>query len=154
MLGIYQGHGIRFEYPSGWEVDASDEGPGLATVILESPGGTAFAMVRVDEDCPAPAELADEALEAMRGEYPTLDASPAMETISGHHAIGHDIEFLSLDIANTCNIRCFRTSRRTVLVFGQWSDLDGERPEALMKALRSSIEETDADFGINSMARD
>ncbi len=144
MLGIYQNHGIRFEYPPDWEVEVSDDGPGQATVTLESAGGTAFALVRIDEDRPAPAELADEALEAMRAEYPSLDSAPAMETIDGHHAIGHDVEFLSLDIANSCNIRCFRTARRTVFVFGQWSDLDGEEPEGLMKALRHSIEETDA----------
>lgn len=145
MWGIYHDRGIRFEYPPDWEVEVSEDGPGQTTVTLESPGGTAFALVRLDEDCPAPADLADEALEAMRAEYPSLDSAPALETIDGHHAVGHDVEFLSLDIANSCNIRCFRTPRRTVFVFGQWSDLDGEEPEALMKTLRSSIEETDVD---------
>jgi hypothetical protein len=145
MLGVFQDHGIRFEYPPDWEVEVTDDGPGQTTVALSSPGGTAFALVRLDEDRPAPAELADEALAAMREEYPSLEASPAMESIDGHHAIGHDVEFLSLDIANTCHIRCFRTDRRTVLVFGQWSDLDGEEPEGLMAALRQSMEETDAD---------
>lgn len=144
MWGIYDAHGIRFEYPPGWALAEAAEGA-RSTVELHSPGGTAFAFVSVDEDRPAPAELADEALDAMRVEYPSLDAAPALETIDGHPAIGHDVEFLALDIANTCAIRCFRTPRRTVLFFGQWSDLDGEEPEGLLLTLRRSIEETDLD---------
>ncbi len=142
MWGVYNDHGIRFEYPPDWELDVTDDGP-RTTVAMHSPGGTAFALVTLDEDCPAPADLADEALAAMRDEYPGLDASPALEEIDGHNAIGHDLDFLSLDIANSCAIRCFRTSKRTVLIFGQWSDLDGEEPEALLKAVRGSLEETD-----------
>jgi hypothetical protein len=144
MWNTYDDHGIRFDYPSGWELDETDDGP-RTTVALQSPGGTAFALVTLDEECPAPSDLADEALQAMKEEYPGLDASPALETIDGHHAVGHDLEFLSLDVANSSTIRCFRTPRRTVFVFGQWSDLDGEEPEALLAALRKSIEETDLD---------
>src|SRR5207302_3445412 len=49
-------------------------------------------------------------------------ALPALETINGHRAVGHDVEFISLDMTNSCTIRCFRTPRRTVLLFGQWSE--------------------------------
>lgn len=145
MIGIFDDHGIRFEYPMDWELDVTDDGE-RATVAVQSPSGLAFAMVTIDEDRPAPAELADEALAAMRAEYPTLDAVPALETIDGHKAIGHDVEFISLDVPNACAIRCYRTPRRTVLVFAQWSDLDAEdeEPGACALALRRSLEETDA----------
>ena len=88
--------------------------------------------------------MADEALTAMREEYPNLDATPALETINSHNAVGHDVEFISLDMTNTCAIRCFRTPRRTVLVFGQWSDLD-ENSEDLIRDVRRSLEETDGE---------
>ncbi|MBX6315122.1 MAG: hypothetical protein IRY99_19765 [Isosphaeraceae bacterium] len=142
MFGIYQDHGIRFEYPPDWEVEVDDDGP-RTTVSLHAPGGLAFAMVTIDDDRPAPADLADEALEAMREEYPGLDAAPALETIDGHRAVGHDVEFFSLDLVNACAIRCFRTPRRTVLVFGQWAEIDGGEGEAALRAVRGSIEETD-----------
>ena len=89
----------------------TDDGP-VTTVALQSPGGLAFALVTTDDSRPAPAEVADEALTAMREEYPNLDATPALETINGHNAVGHDVEFISLDMTNTCAIRCFRTPRR------------------------------------------
>jgi hypothetical protein len=143
MTGIFDDRGVRFEYPADWELEVTDDGP-RTTVALQSPGGLAFAMVTLDETRPAPAELADEALAAMRDEYPGLDAAPALETIDGHRAVGHDLEFFSLDLVHSCAIRCFRTPRRTVLVFGQWSDLDGDDPEARLRAVRGSLEETDA----------
>jgi hypothetical protein len=142
MFGVFDEYGIRFEYPPDWELEVADDGP-RTTVTVQSPGGLAFAMVTLDEDRPAPAGLADEALEAMRSEYPGLDATPALETIAGRRAVGHDVEFISLDIPNACAIRSWRSPRRTVLVFAQWSDLDGEEAEGLVRALRRSIEETD-----------
>src|SRR6185503_10582749 len=118
-------------------LEETDDGP-ITTVSIQKPGGLAFAFVTVDDSCPAPAEIADEALSAMREEYPELDAIPALETIGGHRAVGHDVEFISLDMTNTCAIRCFRTPKRTVLVFSQWSDLDAEENEAIIRGVLRS----------------
>jgi hypothetical protein len=139
----FEDHGIRFEYPDDWELEVTDDGP-RTTVEVASPGGLAFALVTVDDDRPAASELADEALSALREEYPTLDAFPAMETIGGHKAVGHDVEFISLDLTNSCAIRSFRTPRRTVFVLAQWSDLEEDDAESALLAVRRSIEETDA----------
>ena len=51
---------------------------------------------------------------------------------------------MSLDATNACAIRCYRTPRRTVFVFGQWSDLEGDDPESKIRLLRHSLEETDS----------
>jgi hypothetical protein len=142
MTEIYADRGIRFEYPGDWELDVTDDGP-LTTVTVQAPGGLAFAFVTVDDSCPAPAEVADQALEALREDYPTLDAAPALETLNGHRAVGHDVEFICLDMTNSCTIRCFRTPRRTVLLFGQWSDLGSNDSESTLVAVRRSFEETD-----------
>jgi hypothetical protein len=143
MLGIYDDRGIRFEYPHEWEVELSDDGP-RTSVTVQSPAGPAFALVTVDDSRPDPGELVDEALGALREEYPELDAYPAQETIDGHPAVGHDVEFISLDMTNNCAIRCLRTPRRTIFVLAQWSDLEDDDPETVLSALRKSLEETDA----------
>ncbi|HEV3167309.1 MAG TPA: hypothetical protein VGZ22_25090 [Isosphaeraceae bacterium] len=143
MLGIYQDHGIRFEYPFEWELEVSDDGP-RTTVTVQAPDGLMFTLVTIDDSRPAPADLADEALAVMREEYPDLDAAPAIESIAGHRAIGHDLEFFSLDVINSSTIRCFRSPSRTVLVFDQWSDLAGEDPEGTVRAVRNSLEELEA----------
>lgn len=143
MIGIYDDNGIRFEYPNDWEVEVETEG-GKTTVALHAPDGVAFSLVAIDESGPEPSEMAEQALDAMREEYPDLDAVPVEEMIDGHPAIGFDLEFLSLDATNSCSIRCFRTPRRTIFLMGQWSDLEGEAPETMIGDLRDSLEETDS----------
>jgi hypothetical protein len=140
-MEVYEDDGLRFEYPSDWTLEVTDDGP-TTTVSVEAPGGLAFALVRTDESRPDPDEVADEALEAMREDYPDLDAVPAVETVHEHRAIGHDVEFFSLDFANAASIRCFRTPRRTVLMLGQWSDLGDERLPELVHSVIRSLEET------------
>jgi hypothetical protein len=136
----YEGHGIRFAYPADWDPEETDEGEAV-TVEVQAPGGLAFALVRTDESCPDPASVADEVLEAMREEYPDLEAAPAMETIDGHHATGYDVEFFSLDLTNGAAIRAFRTPERTVLVFGQWSDVGSDDFPDLIRGVIRSVEE-------------
>ena len=137
---IYEGYGVRFAYPGDWELEETDEGE-AATIEVQSPGGLAFALVRSDESCPDPASVSDEVLDAMREEYPDLDAAPAMETIDGHHATGYDVEFFSLDLTNGAGIRAFRTPERTVLVFGQWSDIGSEDFPDMIRGVIRSVEE-------------
>jgi len=138
----FDDHGVRFEYPSDWELEVTEDGP-VTTVDVQHPAGIAFLLVRTDLSCPDPDEIADSALEAMREEYPDLDAVPVEETVDEYCATGHDVEFFSLDISNGACIRCFQTPRRTVLVFGQWSDLGEENvPEHVGDMLRS-LEETE-----------
>jgi hypothetical protein len=139
---VFEEHGVRFEYPSEWAVEVTDEGD-VTTVDVQDPGGVAFLLVRIDESCPDPTEVAELALEAMREDYPELDAVPIVETLDGHLATGYDVEFFSLDIANAACIRCFHTPRRTVLVFGQWSDLGEQNLPDLVAGMLRSLEETD-----------
>jgi hypothetical protein len=141
-IKTFENHGLRFEYPSRWELEENEEGP-VRAVTVQDPGGLGFAVISIDERRPDPADVADEALAAMRTEYPDLDAAPAMETINDHCATGHDVEFFSLDLTNAASIRCFRTPSRTVLAFGQWSDVgEADLPE-LIRGVFRSIEEVE-----------
>ena len=99
--------------------------------------------MRADEECPDPAGLANEALAPMRQEYPELEAVPVIETLREHVATGYDVDFFSLDIANGARIRSFRTPRRTVLIFGQWSDLGEEDLSKQVRGVFGSIEEVE-----------
>ncbi len=137
---IYEGHGVRFVYPSDWGIEETDEDV-VVTIEVEAPGGLAFAWIRSDETCPEPADVTDEIIEALRTEYPDLDVVPALEEVAGHHATGYDIEFFSLDISNAAHIRCFRTDERTILVFGQWSDIGDDVLPEIVRGIFRSVEE-------------
>jgi hypothetical protein len=142
MLGVYDDNGIRFNYPAAWELQLEDDGS-RTTVTLNEPGGTAFAVISLDSSRPDPSATAAQALAAMRDDYPELDASSASETIDGHDAVGHDLEFFSLDFLVSCIIRSYQTHRHTVLVLGQWSDtVDSAHFGNHLARLRASLEDT------------
>lgn len=137
---VYEDHGVRFEYPADWVVEVTDEDE-VTTVDLQHPEGVAFVLVRIDESCSDPEQTAESALEAMREEYPDLDDTPVTETLGHYVVTGHDVEFFALDLANAAIIRCFGTPRRTVLCFGQWSDLGGDQLPDLVRGVFQSIDE-------------
>ncbi len=141
-LERFEEHGLRFAYPASWELEVTDHGP-VVTVAVQDPGGLGFALITTDESRPDPADVADAALEAMREEYPDLDAAPAMETINEHCATGHNVEFFAMDMTNAATIRCFRTPKRTVLAFGQWSDAGEPELPDLIRGVVNSIEDTE-----------
>jgi hypothetical protein len=136
----YDEDGLRFEYPHDWSLEVTDQGE-VRTVAVQEPDGLGFALITTDGSRPDPADVADSALEAMREEYSDLDSTPTLETINGHPATGFDLEFFAMDMTNAATIRCFRTPERTVLAFGQWSDLGpDELPDLVRGVIRSLVE--------------
>jgi hypothetical protein len=141
-MTTYEDHGIRFEYPSEWALQVTDLGP-LTTIDLQHPDGVAFLLVSADLSCPDSGEVADSVLETMREEYPELEADPTEEVVDDRFVSGHDVQFFALDLPNTARIRCFRTLIRTILVFGQWTDLLESAVSDLPDSIIRSIEETE-----------
>lgn len=138
----YEDQGLRFEYPPDWVLEETEEGS-VRTVAVQAPDGLGFAVIQTDESRPDPEEIANAALQAMREDYPELDSRPVLETINDHAATGHDLEFVTLDMTNAASIRCFRTPQRTILIFGQWSDMGEEDLSDLVREVVHSIEESE-----------
>lgn len=143
MVARWDDHGVRFDYPAGWELDANADVPRVSITLLASQE-PAFALLTIDAEGPDPRELVDEALAAMTAEYPSLDMKHVEELIGGHPAVGYDLEFLSLDMTSFCLIRGFRIPGRTVLLFAQWSELDDDTIATQFRELIRSLQETDS----------
>jgi hypothetical protein len=129
--------GISFVCPEGWSLEREPTEDGW-TVTLQSPG-TAFAMVRLDKSMPAVQDVAAATLEALRTDYPELEADNAIETIAGEMAVGHDIDFFSLDLSVTAWTRCFYGLAGTVLVLCQVSGADEDEYEPALRAICASM---------------
>jgi hypothetical protein len=127
---------LSFRYPDNWELEREDNDHGW-TVTLYSPT-TAFLTVSLDTDYPDSEHVADTALEAMRSEYPDLEADDCAEQFAGQWAVGHDIWFFSLDLTNTCWTRSFDSPEGTVLVLCQVSDIDAP-DESVLRAICASM---------------
>ncbi len=134
--------GIRFQYPEDWSLEREDNDTGW-TVSVQGPG-TAFLMVCLREDTPSTEEVADATLEALREDYPGLEADDCIDSIAGQPAIGHVVRFFSLDLTNTCWTRSFYSSYGTVLVLWQVNDLELEESEPVLRAICASFQ-VDAD---------
>jgi hypothetical protein len=133
----FEEDGLSFVYPDGWRLEREDSGDGW-TVLLQSPG-TAFVTVTADPSLPEPADMAVAALEALRSDYPDLEADVRHDTVAGQMAVGHDVRFFSLDLTNTCWTRAFSCAAGTVLVLCQASDLDLDDYEPALRAVCASL---------------
>jgi fructose 1,6-bisphosphatase len=137
-MKTFERSGMRFRYPSNWTLDMDDAGDGW-TVTVQSPD-TAFVLVSLRPDADGPEQVAAEALDALKAEYAGLDPVAAVDTVAGTPALGHDIDFLTLDTAITTWTRCIDTTAGPLLVMGQVSDYDRERNEPVLRAVFASVE--------------
>jgi hypothetical protein len=141
MVAQFDEAGIHFKYPENWRLEREDNEEGW-TATVQSPE-TAFLMLCLREDMPRTDELADTALEALREEYPELEAEECVDSLAGQPAIGHDVRFFSLDLTNTCWTRSFYTGRGTVLLMCQYNDLETDKNEPVLRAMCASLEVDD-----------
>ena len=133
--------GIRFRNPENWRLERENNESGW-TVTVQSPA-TAFLLVSLNEDMPSTELVAQTALEALRTEYPDLEADECLDSVAGQPAMGHDIRFISLDLTNTCWTRSFYSGRGTVLVMWEANDLELDLNEPVLRAICASLEVED-----------
>ena len=138
MIKEFSQGGVSFRYPDSWALEL-EEADGGWTVTLQSKE-TAFFVITLDATMPAPEETAKTALEALRSEYPELEADAAVDMLAGEVAVGHDIQFFSLDLANTVWTRCLYCAAGTLLVYWQMNDLELPTMEAVARAVCASLQ--------------
>jgi len=141
MTAQFAEGGIRFRYPQSWRLEREDNQEGW-TVTVQSPD-TAFFMLCLREDEPETDQVTETALEALREDYPDLEADECVDSLAGRPAVGYDVRFFSLDLTNTCWMRSFYSAQGTVLVMWQSNDLELEDAEPVLRAICASLEVDD-----------
>jgi hypothetical protein len=137
MAEQFDRDGVHFQYPANWEreVEETDEG---WNVSVQSPA-TAFFLLSFHAGEDDPAHLADSTLAALRESYPQLEAEPAVETLAGQPAVGHDINFFALDLTNSCWSRCLQGPGGSLLLLSQCTDEELETNGAALRAIGASL---------------
>ncbi len=134
--------GVRFQYPSAWAIERDESGNGWSATVQSS--GTAFFVVSLQPDAEVPIQLAEETLAALKAEYAGLEAEETVEAVAGFPAVGHDIEFLTLDTTSSCFTRCLDTAEGPLLLMGQTGGYDyAERWPELLAIKRSLVVEAE-----------
>lgn len=138
MLDSWQGHGFRFQYPTGLAV--SQEGNDFEHSVTVAITATAFWSLTIVLDGPRVESVLESALDAFRQEYNEMDVYPADQSICGQPATGRDVDFLCQDLTNFARIRVFQAGGRTALVLAQGSDYEREDVVGVMDALTAGLE--------------
>ena len=128
--------------PSDWALEVTRRSS-LTTVDLEHPDGVAFLLVSTDFLCPDPARSLTRCWKRCAKSTPTSKRIRSRRSWTNAWSPVTTSQFFSLDLSNTARIRCFRTSNRTILVFGQWTDLVEAEVSDLAESIVRSIEETE-----------
>lgn len=142
MAAVFERSGVKFQFPENWAVETEDSDSGGWTVAVQSPV-TAFVVVSLRTDGQTATEVADEALAALKAEYADAEAEAVVESLAGRPALGHDIDFLTLDTTTSCWTRCVDTADGPLLVLYQVSDFDRAINEPVLNAITTSLEIVD-----------
>ena len=137
MQQFFERDGIRFQYPNDWTYEIETEGDSW-TASLQSPD-TAFLVISYVPGVDDPTDLVDAAVAGLRAEYQTLDTEDAVDTIGGLPAVGVDINFVHLDLTNTCWVRSVQAADGALLVLAECADGELEDRGTILKAIVASI---------------
>jgi hypothetical protein len=138
MTAIYNRSGLHFMYPENWELaeDSVDTVP--RSILLQAPSG-AFWSLDIHPFSVSDEELLQHVVEAMRGEYPDLEAQPADEQIAGESASGYNLFFYCLDFIVAARVRALRLGHATYLWMYQAEDRDFDQLEPVFRAITVSM---------------
>jgi hypothetical protein len=137
-MKTFRRDGVSFHYPENWTAEVEDSADGGWTVTVSSPR-TAFLIISLQPDACDPTHLADQTLEALKADYQELDSEHQVETLSGRPAVGHDIDFLTIDVPVVARIRCLEAPGGPLLVLAQTAEPDRERYDPVLRAVVASL---------------
>lgn len=138
MVGTYDRLGVRFMYPENWTLadDASQQVP--RSISVQAPSG-AFWSVDIHPLSVDPKQLLSQFEDAMRAEYPDLEAHDAHETIADEPALGRDMYFLCLDFVISSQVRILRKGHATYLINCQAEDREFDALSSVFSAITHSF---------------
>lgn len=133
----FEGLGLRFRYPSDWEL-AEELGETEASVTVRS-ADSAFWSVTVLRERPDPDAVLAAALDAYRDEYPELDIETFSARLVGRTVPAADIDFVCLELTSRASLRALQSDRCTLLVLSQVTDADMEEHGPILEAISESL---------------
>lgn len=143
MHRVFEGHGIRFEYPDDWILHEQSS-PEEFTVSVQSPE-TSFASLTLLFDRPDPRRVIESVLDTFREEYSEIDVYPSQARLADQPTEACELDFVCHDLIGTAFLRATATPEFTLLVLYQGADIELDDTQPLLERLCKSLTwETDA----------
>lgn len=137
MQSVYAANGVRFRYPSDWEISEQRD-DGQLSITVASPH-TSFWTLTLLPGCPEPQDIVDAALDAFREEYEELDVYPSKAKLCEQPTVARDIDFVCLELLNAARLRAFRTDDFTALVLYQGTEKEFETAGPVLEKITRSL---------------
>jgi hypothetical protein len=138
VFSVYDKSGLHLAYPENWTLEEATDSGARVELTISSPN-TAFLTIaqyagQLDAD-----ELAEQAVAALRAEYPDLESTRATDSYGASKLVGFDVNFICLDLTNTAYVRTGHWGASTLLVLAQAEDRELPRVEPVFKAILTSL---------------
>ena len=138
MPALFDQYGICFDFPDNWQVEADSESGADLSVTVTSPETAFWSLSRHSGETTA-SHLVENALEAMREEYPSLECEEAEDEIEEQFMAGYNLSFFYVDLCSTAAIRGFCHEGIAYLLIYQAEDRELARVEPVFRAITTSL---------------
>ena len=144
MDRVFEGHGIRFEYPDDWilhEQSSTDE----ITLTVHSPD-TSFWSLTLIFDRPDPRRVIESVLDTFREEYSEIDVYRSEVRLNDQLTESCELDFVCHELIGSAFLRAVAAPDFTLLVLYQGADLELDETQPLLEKLSRSLSwETESD---------
>jgi hypothetical protein len=134
MPKFYNKSGVAFQYPDSWMLDETEPEMGNRSIAVQSPGSS-FWAIGLHPSANKPGRLVEATIEALREEYPELEAERFEETVEGVELKGYEVNFICCDFTSTARAVAFRDNRATCLIYWQSDDRDLKQYGGVFEAM-------------------
>lgn len=137
MSKTYAAHGLRFQYPEGWELSEQQQENEL--LITVSSPDTSFWTLTLLYDRPEPDEIIESALEVFQDEYEDLDIYDSEAKLCRRETLAKDLEFICFELVNSAFLRAVQLPNFSLLVLYQGTDHELEDTLESLEAISTSL---------------
>ncbi len=138
MFSTYNQSGVSFAYPENWTLDEDSDDEARLSVTVTSPN-TAFWTLLVYNETLDLSHVVEQAVDALKAEYPVLETTEAIDEVAGEPLSGLDANFFYLDLTSTCRVRARHVGGSTYLMMSQAEDREFERVDPVFGAITQSL---------------
>ncbi|MFM9965540.1 MAG: hypothetical protein ACKV2Q_30510 [Planctomycetaceae bacterium] len=137
MDRVFEGHGIRFEYPDDWILHEQSTVEEI-TLTVHSPD-TSFWSLTLIMDRPDPQRVIDSALEAFREEYSEIDVYPSTARLGDQPTESCELDFVCHELIGSAFLRATVAPEFTLLVLYQGADLELDDTQKILEKVSRSL---------------
>lgn len=138
MIATYDRGGVSLAYPKNWTLEEDSDDEAKLNLTLSSPNTAFWTLIVYAEKIDLP-HAVGQVIEALRAEYPDLEATDASEEVAGETLLGQDASFFCLDLTSTVRVRAYHRGEATYLILSQSEDRELEEVEPVFQAITQSL---------------